>query len=70
MLDIIKDERLNSIKDKAMAVMFRISIFSEAIISLFCAFTNHIEISKYLGLAIIAQLIIFSLVYTLIKKNN
>lgn len=66
----LKDERLNSIKDKSMAVVFKISLFSQAIISLFCAFTNHMEISKYLGLAISAQIIVFSLVYTFIKRNN
>lgn len=66
----LKDERLNSIKDKTMAVVLKISLFSEAIISLFCAFTNNMEIAKYLGLAISAQLITFSIVYILIKRNN
>lgn len=66
----LKDERLNSIKDKTMAVVLKISLFSEAIISLFYAFTNNMEIAKYLGLAISAQLITFSIVYILIKRNN
>ncbi len=64
----MNDERLNSINNTSMSITFKISLFTEAIISIVCAFTNNMVISRYFGFAICIQLIVYVIVYFIINK--
>lgn len=65
----IKDERLNKINACAMAITFRITLLVEALVSIICAFTNNMNISQYLGIAICFQLILYLIVYLIVKRK-
>ena len=64
------DERLKTINDTAMAITFKISLISEAITSLICAFTGKMEIAMYLGLIILFQVVLYLITYYIVEKNN
>ncbi len=66
----MKDERLNKINDCAMAITFRMTLLLEALVSIVCAFTNNMDISKYIGIAIYFQLVLYLIVYFIVKRNN
>lgn len=66
----MKDERVKSNSNYAMAIAFRISMFAEAIISIICAISQKIEISKYMGFAICFQLVLYIIVYCEVNKKN
>lgn len=66
----VKDERLNKINCCSMAITFRISLICEALVSVVGAFTNNMQISEYVGFAICFQLIVYLIVYYIVKRNN
>ena len=66
----VNDERLKTINDTAMAITFKISLISEAIASLICAFTGKMEIAMYLGLIIFVQVLLYLITYYIVEKNN
>lgn len=66
----IKDERLNSINDRAMALVLKICIILEATISVICAFMEIMELAKYLGFVICFQVILYLIIYCIIKRNS
>ena len=63
------DEMLNTINVCAMSIVFRISIFIEGVISIICALTNNLKLSEYFGILICIQIIIYLIVYFLVKKK-
>lgn len=66
----LKDERLNKITEAAMAITLRITLIAEAVVSMISAFTNNMHISKYIGILIAFQLIMYLIVYFFVKRNN
>ena len=66
----LKDERLNKITESAMAITLRITLIAEAIVSMVSAFTNNMHISKYIGIVIAFQLIMYLIVYFFVRRNN
>ena len=64
------DERLRIINNESMAISFRISIITEAVISMICAAYNKMEIAEYLGFAICFQIIVYLITYFIISKKN
>ena len=66
----IKDERLNKINACAMSITLKVSLIIEAIVSIVCAFTDKMIISQYIGFAICFQLILYVIVYFIVKRNN
>lgn len=65
-----QDERLDKIYKDAMAITLRITYIVEAIISIVCAFMNKMEISQCIGIVIGFQLIIYLIVYFIVKRRN
>lgn len=66
----LNDERVISNSNNAMAISFRISVLTEAIISIVCAVMEQIEVSSYIGYAICFQLITFLIVNIYANKKN
>lgn len=64
------DERLIAINDKAMSISFRICILAEAIISIICSLTKHMEFAKYFGWLTGIELIIYLIIYFIYSKKN
>ena len=65
-----KDERILSIFDKSLYISFRITLISEALVSIVCAFLGYMFISKVLGILISFELIIYLITYIIISKRN
>lgn len=65
-----KDERILSIFDKSLSISFRITLISEALVSIVCAFLGYMFISKVLGILISFELIIYLVTYIIISKRN
>ena len=65
-----KDERILSIFDKSLSISFRITLISEALVSIVCAFLGYMFISKVLGILISFELIIYLITYIIISKRN
>ena len=61
-----KDERILSIFDKSLSISFRITLVSEALASIVCAFLGYMFISKILGILILIYLV----TYIIISKRN
>ena len=66
----MNDERLISNNNYAMSIAFRISILTEAIISIVCAIIQQMEVAKYMGFAICFQLILYLVIYFVISKKK
>lgn len=66
----IKDERLNKINACAMSITLKITLITEAIVSMICAFTDNMQISEYIGIVICFQLVVYVIVYFLVKIKN
>ena len=64
------DERLRIINNESMAISFRISIITEAVISMICAAYNKMEIAECLGFAICFQLVLYLITYYIISKKK
>ena len=64
------DERLKVINNESMAISFRITIITEAIISMICAIYNKVEIAEYLGFAICFQIVVYLVTYFIVNKKN
>jgi len=64
------DERLRIINNESMAISFRISIITEAVISMICAAYNKMEIAECLGFAICFQLVLYLITYFIISKKK
>lgn len=65
-----KDERILSIFDKSLSISFRITLISEALVSIVCAFLGYMFISKVLGILISFELIIYLVTYIIISRRN
>ncbi len=65
-----QDERLIRIANDAMAITLRITYSIEALASIICAFINKMEISIYLGMLICFQLVLYLIVYFIVKRKN
>ena len=65
-----KDERILSIFDKSLSISFRITLISEALASIVCAFLGYMFISKVLGILISFELIIYLVTYIIISRKN
>jgi len=65
-----KDERLIKITNNSYAMTFRITIFTEAIISIISTLLGNFDISRIIGVIICLQLMIFFITYMIISKKN
>ena len=65
-----QDERLIKIANDSMAITLRITYSAEALISIICAFMNKMEISEYIAIIICFQLVIYIIVYFIVKRRN
>jgi len=66
----VQDERLIRIANDSMALTLRITYLLEALISIICAFIDKMEISIYLGIVICFQLVLYLIVYFIMKIKN
>ncbi len=65
-----KDERLIRIANDAKAITLTITYSAEALISIICALMNKMEISEYIAIIIGFQLVIYLIVYFIVKRRN
>lgn len=68
--NIRKDERLNSINAKAMAISFRISVGFEAILSIIGACISNMKMAEFFGIIVCIQVVLYLVAYFIVKRNN
>lgn len=68
--NVNNDERLKLINNESMAISFRISVFSESIVSIVCALCERMEFAKCMGFIVCFQLVLYLIVYFIENKKN
>jgi hypothetical protein len=64
------DERLEHILNKSMANTFKATMLIEALVSLFCAITNNMQIAGILGGVIWLQIVVYLIFYIIVSRKN
>ena len=66
--NIDNDERIKDIVNRSLSVVLTFTVLAEAIISIICAINGNMEVSKYLGIVIGIQMIVYGISYIILSK--